>query len=57
MGRIGRIRGQSIIEYALLISAVVAAVLVMRGYTERAMNAFRRTTTWELNGATEENRP
>ena len=50
-------RGQVTFEFTLVIAAMTAAIMVMRPYITRAMNAFAKATERELNGATEENRP
>ena len=46
-------RGQSIIEYAVLVAAVTAALVVMSDYVRRAFNAHAESIEEELNGATE----
>ena len=46
-------RGQSIIEYAVLVAAVTAALVVMSDYVRRAFNAHAEAIEEELNGATE----
>ena len=45
--------GQSMIEYAVLIAAVTAALVVMSDYVRRAFNAHAESIEEELNGATE----
>ena len=47
-----RRRGQSIVEYAVLVGAVVAAVILMSDYVRRAFNAHAELVEEELNGAT-----
>jgi Flp pilus assembly pilin Flp len=46
-------RGQSLIEYAVLVAAVTAALIVMSDYVRRAFNAHAEAIEEELNGATE----
>ena len=46
-------RGQSLVEYAVLIAAVTAALIVMSDYVRRAFNAHAEAIEEELNGATE----
>ena len=48
-------RGQSLLEYAVLIVAVVSALVVMSDYVRRAFNAHAEAIEEELNGATEDN--
>lgn len=50
-------RGQSMIEYAVLVAAVTSALVLMSTYVRRAFNAHAKTIEVELNGATEENDP
>lgn len=45
--------GQSLIEYAVLVAAVTAALIVMSDYVRRAFNAHAESIEQELNGATE----
>ena len=45
-------RGQSLVEYAVLIAAVTAALVVMSDYVRRAFNAHAEAIEEELNGAT-----
>lgn len=47
--------GQSLLEYAVLIAAVVSALVVMSDYVRRAFNAHAEAIEEELNGATEDN--
>ena len=49
--------GQAMLEYAVLVAAVVAAVVLMSDYIRRAFNAHTEAIEEELNGATEENAP
>ena len=44
-------------EYAVLVAAVAAALIVMSDYVRRAFNAHAQAIEEELNGATEENQP
>ncbi len=46
-------RGQSFIEYAVLVAAVTAALVVMSDYIRRAFNAHAEGIEQELNGSTE----
>ena len=48
-----RARGQSFIEYAVLVAAVTAALVVMSDYIRRAFNAHTEAIEQELNGSTE----
>lgn len=41
-------KGQSILEYALLVAIVSAALLAMNTYVQRAMNARLKTIQEEL---------
>ena len=50
-------KGQSILEYAVLVGAVTAAVVLMFEYVNQAFNAHANAIEGELNGATEENKP
>ena len=54
--RAGR-TGQSLLEYAVLIAAVAAALVVMSDYVRRAFNAHAESIEEELNGGTQENKP
>ena len=45
--------GQSLIEYAVLVAAVTAALVAMSDYVRRAFNAHAEAIEEELNGATE----
>ena len=45
-------RGQSLIEYAVLVAAVTAALVIMADYVRRAFNAHAEAIEEELNGAT-----
>lgn len=47
------LRGQSLVEYAVLIAAVTAALVVMSDYVRRAFNAHAEAIEEELNGATQ----
>lgn len=47
--------GQSLLEYAVLVAAVVSALVVMSDYIRRAFNAHAEAIEEELNGATEDN--
>ena len=47
-----RTRGQSLIEYAVLVAAVTAALVIMADYVRRAFNAHAEAIEEELNGAT-----
>ena len=49
--------GQSMLEYAVLVGAVTAAIVIMSDYVRRAFNAHARGLEKELNGAVTENRP
>ncbi len=57
MTKVEREQGQSIVEYAVLVAAVAAAVVVMADYVQKAFNAHQEAVEEELNGAVEENRP
>ena len=50
---LGHSRGQSLIEYAVLVAAVTAALVVMSDYIRRAFNAHAESIEQELNGATQ----
>ena len=50
-------RGQSMLEYAVLVAAVASAVIVMSGYVKRAFDAHAEAVEEELNGATDDNLP
>ena len=50
-------RGQSMLEYAVLVAAVASAVIVMSNYVKRAFDAHAEAIEEELNGATEDNVP
>ena len=52
-----RVRGQSTMEYAVLLAAVVAAIVVMGDYIRRAMNAHGNSVEEQLNGAVLDNSP
>ena len=52
-GPLGHSRGQSLIEYAVLVAAVTAALVVMSDYVRRAFNAHAESVEEELNGATD----
>ncbi len=45
--------GQSMLEYAVLIGAVVMALIVMSDYVRKAFNAHAKAVEVELNGATQ----
>ena len=47
---LGHCNGQSMLEYAVLVGAVVAATVVMSDYVRRAFNAESRMIRDELNG-------
>jgi hypothetical protein len=51
------VQGQSTMEYAIMLAAVVAAVVVMGGYVREAMNAHGNSVEEQLNGAVRDNRP
>ena len=46
-------RGQSLVEYAVLVAAITAALVVMSDYVRRAFNAHAESIEEELNGATQ----
>ena len=48
-------RGQSLLEYAVLVAAVTSALVIMSDYIRRAFNAHAEAVEEELNGATEDN--
>ena len=48
-------RGQSLLEYAVLVAAVASALVIMSDYLRRAFNAHAEAIEEELNGATEDN--
>jgi len=50
-------RGQSMLEYAVLIAAVASALILMSDYVRKAFNAHAEAIEEELNGATEDNKP
>ncbi len=45
--------GQSLVEYAVLVAAVTAALVIMSDYVRRAFNAHAEAIEEELNGATQ----
>ena len=47
------LRGQSLVEYAVLVAAVAAALVIMSDYVRRAFNAHAKAIEEELNGATQ----
>ena len=46
-------RGQSMVEYAVLLAAVGAALVLASDYVRKAFNAHAKALQEELNGATE----
>ena len=50
--RHGSLRGQSVLEYAVLVAAVSGALIIMSDYIRKAFNAHAETIEEELNGAT-----
>ena len=50
-------RGQSTLEWSILMAAMVAAMLLTRSYVTQAMRANIKSTEMQLNGAMQENRP
>jgi hypothetical protein len=46
-----RFSGQSLVEYAVLVAAVTAALVIMSDYVRRAFNAHAEIIEEELNGA------
>ena len=50
-------RGQYAAECAVLLAAMVAAVMLMQSYVNRALRASVKSTEAQLNGAMGENRP
>ena len=50
-------RGQYCLEWAVLVSAVVIAGMLMRGYVRGALRANVKSTEMQLNGAMQDNRP
>lgn len=50
-------KGQSLLEYAILVAAVTSALILMSDYVRRAFNAHAKAVEEELNGATDENTP
>ncbi len=53
----GSQRGQSMLEYAVLVGAVASALVLMSNYVRQAFNAHAQVIEEELNGATDENSP
>ena len=51
------LRGQSMLEYAVLVAAVTSALVLMSDYVRRAFNAHAKAIEVELNGAVEDNSP
>ena len=45
------------LEYAVLVGAVTAALVLMSEYVRKAFNAHAQAIETELNGATEDNAP
>ena len=50
-------QGQYTLEWAVLVSAVVIAAVLMRGYVTGALRANVKSTEMQLNGAMQDNRP
>ena len=50
-------RGQSTLEYVVLIAAVVSALVVMSDYIRRSFNAHGNALEEQLNGAITDNAP
>ncbi|MDP3703231.1 MAG: hypothetical protein Q8R78_02460 [Candidatus Omnitrophota bacterium] len=50
-------RGQYTLEWGILVSAVVIAGVLMRGYVRGALRANVKSTEMQLNGAMQDNRP
>ena len=49
--------GQSLLEYAVLVSAVAAALIIMSNYTTQAWNAHAESLEVQLNYAITRNAP
>lgn len=52
-----RARGQSMLEYAVMVAAVTSALILMTDYVRKAFNAHAKALEEELNGATQNNAP
>lgn len=50
-------KGQYTLEWAVFMTAVVTAVVLMSGYVMQAMRANAKSTEMQLNGAMQDNRP
>ena len=50
-------RGQYCLEWGILVSAVVIAGVLMRGYVRGALRGNVKSTEMQLNGAMQDNRP
>ena len=50
-------RGQSTLEYVVLVAAVVSALIAMAGYVRRSFNAHGNALEEQFNGAVADNRP
>lgn len=57
MGVLKAKRGQSMLEYAVLVAAVTSALVLMSDYIRKSFNAHAKVIEEELNGATDENNP
>ena len=53
--RRNRSLGQHMLEYAVLVAAVSASLIVMADYVRRAFNAQAKAIQEEMNGASSEN--
>lgn len=50
-------RGQSLVEYAVVIAAVVGALVITSDYVRRAFDGHAKVIEAELNSAIEDNQP
>ncbi len=57
MRRAANRAGQSTLETATLLAAVVVAATMMAGYIRGSMRATVKSTEMQLNGAMQDNRP
>jgi hypothetical protein len=57
MMAVGGRRGQSMVEYAVLIGAAALGIFMMSGYVFGAFGAHAKVMEEELNGAVLDNRP
>ena len=49
--------GQTAVEWAMVMAAIVAAAVIMRPYIVRAIRAGAQSTEMQVTGAMQDNRP